>query len=82
MPPEEIQGYLRNMRRVLAPTGHALVSVFFSDGPAFRDESIGFFLPKAQFLELLNAAELEGEHLFEPATGLTHNWFRLTPRAA
>jgi len=79
MPLREIAHYVRELARVLRPTGKILLSVFYSEGLAFLKDEINFFHEPEQFLGTLTDAGLTANPL-EPNRlyDYNHNWYILT----
>jgi cyclopropane fatty-acyl-phospholipid synthase-like methyltransferase len=83
MPLNEVRHYLRELRRVLRPSGRILLSAFFSEGEPYIKHEINFFHEPDVFLAAIADAGLIAEadspqRLYDYA----HNWYLLTQAIA
>ncbi len=77
MPLEEAAAYLRELKRVIAPQGRVVLSVFFAEGEAFS-ETINFYYEPDAFHRVVAEAGFDHVVREAPVTGATHNWYVLT----
>lgn len=78
MPMEESANYLRELRRVTAPDGRIVLSVFFCEGEPYA-EDINFYYDAGSFWEIVKQAgfeyRLRGDEVLYDSH---HNWHVLT----
>jgi len=84
MPSDDVDAYLRELRRVVAPRGRVLASWFLSDDPGGSVEGLGFAHDRALHLERVRASGFEARALWPaaPRSGREsrppqHEWFLL-----
>ncbi len=76
---EQTTAYLKELQRVLAPGGRAVLNVFFSVGKSYENPSYHLYSPK-EFWQMVD--ELGYDHTLanEPTTGPIPNWCSLSVR--
>lgn len=77
MPMAESAHYLAELRRVLAPDGRILLTVFFARGSSHSDES-NFFYEPSEFLGQVERSGFRWRPLANQRQGSLQNWFELT----
>lgn len=76
MPLAEIDAYLQNLRRILAPDGRILLSVFFSENEA-EVVGLGFYHRQENLEALFERRGFAAEQLWPTRYGPKHNWYLL-----
>jgi len=76
MPLGEIEAYLRNLRRILAPAGRILLSVFFAEAEP-EVIGLGFYHRQETLESLFEKQGFASKQLWPTRYGPKHNWYLL-----
>ena len=76
MPLSEIDSYLGNLRRILAPGGRILLSFFFAESEP-EVVGLGYYHPKDEIESLFERRGFAAQQLWKTRYGPKHNWYLL-----